>query len=169
MKTIAWVLAAALAVGATGVGWRLWQDECAQARRQIAVKLSGLAFPPYAPQKVVYHVNAGGGLFDGNYRNLLGALKNHLAAVGPGRAELRVVLQGDGLGLLADAAGDASLREPIDALRAAGVRFEVCRNSMVSRGIGPERLYGVTSQDIVQAAVAEIAALEALGFVYMRI
>ena len=168
MKRIAWGLAAAIAVGAAGVGWHVWRLQCAEARRAVAAELSGLAFPPYAPQKVVYHIYSGGGLFDSNYRHLLGALTNHVAAVGAGRLDLRVVLQGDGLGLLADAVGDASLQGPLDALRAAGVRFEVCRNTMVGRGLGPERLYGVRTQDIVQAAVAEIAALEAQGYVYMR-
>ena len=52
--------------------------------------------------------------------------------------------------------------------RAEGVKFLICRNSLVGRSIDPADLYDVKTGDIVGAAVAEVAALQAQGFVYLK-
>ena len=94
------------------------------------------------------------------------SLENHVAAVGIGNIDVRVILQGKGPDLLR--APDADMRARIDALRAQGVRFMVCRNSLIESATEFASLYGVQTNDIVRAGVAEIAMLEAKGFVYLR-
>jgi intracellular sulfur oxidation DsrE/DsrF family protein len=125
--------------------------------------------PDYATQKVIYHLSEGAGLRDGRYRHLLQVAGNHVAAVGKDRLDLRVVLQSEGVDLLERARHNSELRQKIDKLRADGVRFLICRNTLISRGIDPDRdLYGVKREDIIRAGVGEIASLQAQGFVYMK-
>jgi len=170
MKVRAWsVLAVLVAAGVAGVGYKQAHEaEQARLREEVRQELSKLSFPGYGPQKVVYHVSMSGGWNDRNYREFLGSLSNHVVSVGEAQIDMRVVLQGDGLNLLVDARSDERLRSAIDRLRDGGVRFVVCRNSMVSRAIPTDRMYGVKNEDIVQAAVAEISALQAQGYTYMR-
>jgi intracellular sulfur oxidation DsrE/DsrF family protein len=137
-------------------------------REAIRTELSALTFPAYAAQKVVYHINRPGGRADHDYISLLHSMDNHIAAVGADKVEMRVVLQGSGLGLLANAAAVPELKSEIDGLRGKGVKFLVCRNSLIDAAIEPSRLYGVTNADIVPAAVAEIADLEGKGFAYIH-
>jgi hypothetical protein len=138
-------------------------------RAETAAWIHNLDLPAYEAQKVVYHVDFAGGFFNRRYKHLLQVAKNHADAVGPGLLDLRIVMQGDGADLLAFARGDAAAGAAIDALKARGVRFLICRNTLVQRGIDPDRdLYGVARQDVLRAAVGEIAALEAQGFRYMK-
>jgi intracellular sulfur oxidation DsrE/DsrF family protein len=128
-----------------------------------------LKTPDYAPQKVLYHLSEGAGLRDGRYRHLLQVAGNHVAAVGKERLDLRVIMQSEGVDLLERARHNSELRGKIDKLRADGVRFLICRNTLISRGIDPDRdLYGVKREDIIRAGVGEIASLQAQGFVYMK-
>ena len=128
-----------------------------------------LQTPRYGPQKVIYHLSEGAGLLDGRYRHLLQVAGNHVAAVGKDRLDLRIVMQSEGVDMLERAKHNEVLRERIDKLRADGVRFLICRNTLISRGIDPDRdLYGVKREDIIRAGVGEIAALQAQGFVYMK-
>ncbi|MBK9081233.1 MAG: DsrE family protein [Rhizobiales bacterium] len=128
-----------------------------------------LSRPVYSPQKVVYQVNADGGLLSREYRRILATATNHVNAVGPVSLDLRIVLQGDGLGLLRAANGDERLREQIDWLRERNVRFLICRNTVASQKLDLlHDLYGAKESDVVIAGVAEIAALEQEGFVYVR-
>jgi uncharacterized protein len=79
------------------------------------------------------------------------------------------VLQGGGLDLLLKAKGDAGMAADIDRLKAAGVRFLICRNTLTQRGIDPyTQLHGVHDADIIRAGVGEAAKLAAAGFVYMK-
>jgi hypothetical protein len=124
---------------------------------------------PYAAQRVVYHIQEGGGLFNRNFKHLLQIAENHAAAVAPGKLDLRIVMQGDGVDLLSWARSDEAAQRKIDALKARGVRFNVCRNTLIQRGIDPDtQLYGVARADLVTAAVGEIGALEQTGFVYIK-
>ena len=99
---------------------------------------------------------------------MLQSAQNHVNAVGKDKLDLRIVLQGDGLDLLKEAAGDRAMSERVDKLKAQGVRFLVCRNTLVGRGLDPADLYDVKTADIVGAAVAEVSALQAQGFVYVK-
>lgn len=135
----------------------------------LAARAQETSRPAYAPQKVVYQVNVDGGLMSREYRRVLAVAANHVNAVGPAALDLRIVLQGEGLGMLRDAMGDERLREQVDWLKARNVRFLICRNALASRKLDAAHdLYGAREADVVPAGVAEIAALEQQGFVYVR-
>lgn len=121
---------------------------------------------PYRSQKAVYHLTTDGGWFGRAHRNHLQSMENHLAAVPD--LTLAVVLQGDGVSLLQDARHDAALGARIDRLRAKGVRFLICRNTLSGRHIGLEALEGARPQDVVGAGVAEVARLQMDGYAYLR-
>ena len=124
----------------------------------------------YAPQKVVYHLLEKGGSSDRKYFDGLGSARNHLRAVGDDRIDMRFVLQGDGIELLQDATRNPDLAATIDQLRAKGVRFLVCRNTLIGRELDPfTALHGVKAEDIVPAGVAEVTALQMQGFAYLRL
>ena len=161
------LIAAALAGGTATGGW--WWSARQHRREEVRQALAGIVPPTYPAQKVVYHVGDGAGLFGRHFRDVLGSLRNHVKTVGEDRLTARVVLQGPGILLLRDAAGDETLREQVDWLKGRGVRFEVCRNSLVDQAVMPGDLYGVAPGDIVPAAVAELARLETDGFIYLRL
>jgi len=122
----------------------------------------------YAPQKVVYHVNGDGGEGGKVYNAALANLRNHLDAVGDGEADLRVVMHGDGIGLLQMAADDMGMQGKITDLKNRGVRFLVCNNTLTGRDIDPNSLFDVYPEDIVPSGVAEIGKLQAEGFGYIK-
>ena len=123
----------------------------------------------YAEQRVIYHVDQRAGLFNGHFRHILQVAQNHVDAVGADRLDLRIVLQGEGVDLLIWARGNASAQSKIDKLKRQGVKFEVCRNTLLVRGIDPDtELYDVKRDDVIRAAVGEIAALEQQGFQYIK-
>jgi uncharacterized protein len=128
------------------------------------------AAPPgyYADQKVVYH-NDGG--FPDNptyFRRVLNNLRNHVAAVGKGHIEIRVVNHGDGVIMFQEAMTDEKLAQAIDARKADGVRFLICQNTLDERKIDWHGLYGVTEEDIVPSGVAEVVRLQMMGFTYVH-
>jgi intracellular sulfur oxidation DsrE/DsrF family protein len=123
---------------------------------------------PYPEQKVVYH-NSGTTPEDpGYFKRMLSNVRNHIAAVGEDNIEVVVVGHGGGVDLLEQANDDAELAGRIDALRAQGVRFLVCANTLNARHISASDLYGTQEADIVPSGVAEIAKLEQEGFVYLH-
>jgi intracellular sulfur oxidation DsrE/DsrF family protein len=117
-------------------------------------------------QKVVYHNN--GSSEPDYYKHFLANVRNHINAVGRDNIELVVVGHGNGLQLLSDAETDPALAEKIDALRADGVRFLICANTLRSRNITLDELYGAKDEDVVPSGVAEIARLEQEGFAYLH-
>ena len=132
-----------LALGAvSAVSWQAWASHLHQQQAEVVTELAGMHFPVYDPQKVIYHVTEGGGLFDRSYFKTLGSVRNHLDAVDQSNIDLRIVLQGNGIGMLEDASSNAELAGQIDRLRARGVRFVVCRNSLVGAGVSPRQLHG---------------------------
>lgn len=157
-----------LALGGSSLGYRAYAGLREQDRLSVREQLSTLHFAPFAPQKVVYHVTGGGGWFEHHFFHVVDSIKNHLDAVGDHNIDLRVVLQAQGIALLEDAEDNPALARKIDGLRKRGVRFLVCRNSLIGGGVEPSKLYGLKSADIVEAGVAEVAALEARGFVYLK-
>ena len=67
----------------------------------------------YGKQKVVYHVNGD------NPKQQTGALRNiqnHINAVGAENLDVKVVLHGNGLGLLMSAKGDETLQTVVASL-----------------------------------------------------
>lgn len=123
---------------------------------------------PYGEQKVVYH-NSGATPGDESYfKRMLVNIKNHINAVGEENVTIAVVAHGDGLDMLQQANSDPDLAKRIDELRASGVRFLVCANTLHSRKISLGDLYGATDEDVVPSGVAEIAHLEQEGYVYLH-
>ncbi|MGH1589379.1 DsrE family protein [Methylobacterium phyllosphaerae] len=122
----------------------------------------------YADQKVVYHNGGGGPEAAAYFKRLLGNLRNHVEAVGKAHVEIRVVSLGDGVALFQSAANDEGLSTRIDALKAMGVRFLVCANTLRERKIDRRTLYGVVEDDVVPSGVAELARLQGMGFAYIH-
>jgi intracellular sulfur oxidation DsrE/DsrF family protein len=121
----------------------------------------------YTVQKVVYQ-NDGGMPDPGAYfERLLRNIGNHIQAVG-GKVEIRVVDFGDGVKPFVTAKTDAALAAKIDALKAKGVKFLICHNTLEGMKLKPSDLYGVTAEDVVPSGVAELARLQGQGFVYIH-
>lgn len=122
----------------------------------------------YAAQKVVYHLNGDGGDAGKGYKAALNNIQNHIEAVGAGSLDLRVVMHGDGVGLLQKAADDLGLQGTIIDLKNNGVRFLVCNNTLTGRNIDPDSLFDVNPEDIVPSGVAELGKLQMEGFAYIK-
>lgn len=122
----------------------------------------------YDPQKVVYHVNFDGGQNMKQYKSTLGNIQNHIDAVGQDKLDMRVVMNGDGVGLLMEAEKNADLGQRISNLKAQGVKFQICRNTLMGRDIKLDDLYDAWDQDVVPSGVAEVAKLEHNGFALIK-
>jgi len=135
----------------------------------LSVAYSGtaaLASSTYAKQKVVYHVNYN------DVKRSIGAMRNaqnHINALGEGNYEIQFVLHGNGVELLRTVANDNSdAAGRVDSLRAQGVEFKICANTLKGRNIALDELYFADSQDVVPSGVAEIGKLQQQNFVYLR-
>lgn len=123
----------------------------------------------YTDQKVVYHNNGGAPDNATYFKRMLNSINNHIEAVGKDHVEIRVVDQGAGIDLFQMADGDKDLARQVDALRAKGVRFLICANTLKERKLDWHQLYGVKEDDIVPSGVAELARLQQMGFVYIHL
>ncbi len=121
----------------------------------------------YAVQKVVYQNDSGGPDDHAYFERLMRHLAAHIEAT-DGKVEIGVVSFASGVKLFQMAKTDAALAASLDKLRAKGVRFMLCRNTMKAMGLRPQDLYGVKDEDIVPSGVAEIARLQGLGYVYIH-
>jgi intracellular sulfur oxidation DsrE/DsrF family protein len=123
----------------------------------------------YTDQKVVYQND--GGLPDNTsyFYQLLKSIRNHITAVGKDHLDIRVVDFGAGVSLFRQAKTDKDLAALLDGLRADHVRFLLCANTLRAGKIDWHELYGVQEDDIVPSGVAELARLQSMGFVYIRL
>ena len=123
--------------------------------------------PYYVFQRVVYQND--GGLPDNHayFGRILHNIAAHIAAT-DGKVEIRVVNFAAGVTMFQLAKADTELRGQIDALRAKGVKFLICRNTLNGMGLKLEDLYAVKPGDVVPSGVAEIARLQGQGFVYIH-
>lgn len=170
LRTISLCVIALIAVISAGdILWRSWTAHSAeQAPVAQATPVAQGRDPSYIAQKVVYHLNEDGGFLGRSFKKLVQVANNHVDAVGADKLDLRIVLQGDGVDLLTDAKSNAELAGKIDNLKAKGVKFLVCGNTLRLRKIETSRLHGVTNDDIVKAGVAEVSSLQQQGFVYVK-
>ncbi|SMH36217.1 DsrE family protein [Maritimibacter sp. HL-12] len=123
----------------------------------------------YGTQKAVYHINVNGGEGDAYYIGALRNIQNHLNAVGAENIEMRVVLHGNGLNLLANALTNETLQARVVELKGQNVAFAVCNNTIVGWDIDPdEDLFDVWEEDIVPSGVAELSYLQQQGFTYVK-
>jgi intracellular sulfur oxidation DsrE/DsrF family protein len=113
-------------------------------------------------EKVVYHIND-----MSQVRAALKNISNNLNASPD--TKIVVVSHGKGIDfLLNDAADDKGPFEPqVMALRERGVTFDVCNNTLRSRGLNAMNV--VKEAQVVPSGVAEIVHLEAReGYVYVK-
>lgn len=130
----------------------------------VSVSQAPAAQSASAPVRVVYHMTLG---LDEAQRGM-GNVRNHLAA--DPAARIVVVGNGNGIEFMLDGAKDRN-GNPFDVsiqeLKARGVEFRLCNNTLVQRKIDRARV--VAEADIVPSGVAEAARLQAReGFVYLR-
>lgn len=130
----------------------------------VSVSQAPAAQSASAPVRVVYHMTLG---LDEAQRGM-GNVRNHLAA--DPAARIVVVGNGNGIEFMLDGAKDRN-GNPFDVsiqeLKAKGVEFRLCNNTLVQRKIDRARV--VAEADIVPSGVAEAARLQAReGFVYLR-
>lgn len=120
----------------------------------------------YDKQKVVYHITDKDPAY---VKRALGNIQNHINAVGRDNIDLKVVMNGDGLGMLMQAKDDKDIQSKISNLKDQGTAFEVCDNTLKGRKIDYKTdLYDVKDTDIVPSGVAEAARLQQKGYVYIK-
>jgi intracellular sulfur oxidation DsrE/DsrF family protein len=134
-----------------------------------AVAASAQDTERYGKQKVVYHINYDGGPESKAYKGAMNNIQNHINAVGAENLDVKVVLHGNGLGLLMSAKADDALQTRIASLKGQNVGFHVCNNTLQGREISYEDdLYDVWSEDIVPSGVAELSRLQQMGYTYIK-
>ncbi|WP_298805059.1 DsrE family protein [uncultured Lentibacter sp.] len=123
----------------------------------------------YGKQKVVYHINYDGGQDDKKYRGARRNIQNHSNAVGAENMDIKVVLHGNGLGLLSQAKTNEALRGQVLELKGQNVAMHVCNNTLKGRKISYENdLFDVFAEDIVPSGVAELSHLQLQGYTYIK-
>ena len=123
----------------------------------------------YGKQKVVYHINYNGGDDDKKYRGAMRNIQNHINAVGAENMEIKVVLHGNGLGLLMSAKENSKVKGAVVSLKSQDVEFHVCNNTLKGRKISYENdLFDVYEEDIVPSGVAELSYLQQKGYTYIK-
>lgn len=147
------------------------QYDCSGARGADADGRGALAQDSdrYGQQKVVYHINGNGGEGDNAYRGALRNVQNHINAVGRDNIEVKVVLHGNGVGLLQNAMANEQLQMDVTSLRGQNVEFVVCNNTLTGRDIDYETdLFEVFEEQIVPSGVAELSYLQGQGYTYVK-
>ncbi len=136
----------------------------------LVVQIAGVeANERYGKQKVVYHINYNGGSDDKAYRGALRNIQNHINAVGADNLELKVVLHGNGVGLLKSAKSNQKLQMDVTNLKTQQVSFHVCNNTLAGRKIDYNTdLFEVFDDDIVPSGVAELSRLQQMGYTYIK-
>lgn len=123
----------------------------------------------YGKQKVVYHINYAGGDADKAYLGALQNIQNHINAVGKDNIDVKVVLHGNGLGVLKSAKSNDKLKVGVASLKSQNVGFNVCNNTLKGRKIDYEKdLFDVYKEDIVPSGVAEVSRLQQMGYTYIK-
>jgi intracellular sulfur oxidation DsrE/DsrF family protein len=137
----------------------------------VANGITGASFASdrYGKQKVVYHVNYNGGEADKAYRAALRNIQNHINAVGKENLDVKVVLHGNGVGLLKNAVQNQKLQMDVTSLKTQNVAFAVCDNTLTGRKINYETdLFEVFKDNIVPSGVAELSRLQQQGYTYIK-
>lgn len=124
----------------------------------------GAALAADGPVKVVYDLADG----QAQASRAIGNIRNHLDA--DPTVEIVVVAHGAGIDFLLDGALDAKGQPyagAIGELANRGVKFQVCNNTLVTRGIPKDKI--VLEASVVPSGVAEVARLQAKeGYAYLH-
>lgn len=111
----------------------------------------------YGTMKIVVPISTDDKALQGmKLRNIENSL-NSITKWG-GQMQSTVVLYAKGVSLLKNP--DPETRKMIDALKARGVQFDVCDNTLREQSIDFHQLYHVTDRDIVPSGFAEVAYLQ---------
>ena len=84
----------------------------------------------YGKQKVVYHINYAGGDSDKKYFGAMRNIQNHINAVGAENLEIKIVVHGNGIGVLKSAKLNEKLQSNVANLKSQNVSFDVCNNTL---------------------------------------
>lgn len=117
-------------------------------------------------QKVVYHINYSD---EAQLNAALGNAKNHIAAIGKDKIDMKVVMHGNGVDLLKIANNNLDMQQKVINLKKDGVDFAVCKNTLTNKKINYKNdLFDVSESDIVPSGVAEVAILQSKGYAYIK-
>ncbi len=117
-------------------------------------------------QKVVYHINYND---EAQLKAALGNAKNHIAAIGKDKIDMKIVMHGNGVDLLKEANTNLDMQQKVIGLKKDGVAFQVCNNTLVNKKINYKNdLFDVSEKDIVPSGVAEVANLQQQGYAYIK-
>ena len=119
----------------------------------------------YSPQKVVYHLNYGEmSRINATFNNIT----NHLDALGEDAIDLKVVVHGGALEYFIESKNDVDKQMALDSLRFQNVQFLICGNTLLAYQVKRQDLYEVAEEDMVQAGLPTIVALQQAGYIYVR-
>ncbi len=132
-----------------------------QALAALVIGLASLG--ALAQDMVVYHID------DADAQALKGLrnVRNHLD-VDP-KAQITVVTHANGVDFLMEGAKDRNGGEfagPVSALKARGVKFEVCEITLKNRGLKKEQF--IQEADFTPSGVVRIAKLQKAGAAYIK-
>ena len=123
----------------------------------------------YGKQKVVYHINYPGGEGDKKYIGAMRNIQNHINAVGAENMEIKVVMHGNGVGLLQTAKTNDKVSGRVLELKGQNVAFHICANTLRGRNISLDNdLFDAYEEDVVPSGVAELSHLQAQGYTYIK-
>jgi len=125
--------------------------------------LSFAATHALAQQHVVYHFDDAATQAMKGLRNI----RNHLD--GDPTVQITVVALGPGVDMLMPGYKDANASDyaaQVTALKARGVKFEVCENTMKGRNLKMEQF--LPEIDTTPAGVVRLAKLQGQGFAYIK-
>jgi len=128
-----------------------------------ALFLSFASVHAMAQQHVVYHFDDAGAQAMKGLRNI----RNHLD-LDP-TAQITVVALGPGVDMLMPGYKDANASDyaaQVAALKARGVKFEVCENTMKARSLKKEQF--LPEVEYTPAGVVRLARLQGQGFAYIK-
>lgn len=119
----------------------------------------------YQDQKVVYHVNYGD---THRIEETMINISNHLAELGEGHVDIKVVVHGKAVEYFMSATEDEAKQMTLDSLRLRDVQFLMCGNTLDGYNITVKDLYDVEATDIVKAGLPAIVDLQQKGYIYVR-
>ena len=127
------------------------------------IVISLAAMGAWAQDKVVYHIDNSETQALKGLRNV----KNHIDT--DPTAQVTVVTHAEGVDFLMAGAKDrngSDFAGPVAALKARGVKFEVCEITLKNRSMKKEQF--IEEADFTPSGVVRIAKLQKLGFAYIK-
>ena len=95
-------------------------------------------------------------------------ITNHLDALGEDAIDLKVVVHGGALEYFIESKNDVDKQMALDSLRFQNVQFLICGNTLLAYQVKRQDLYEVAEEDMVQAGLPTIVALQQAGYIYVR-